>query len=150
VFTLPEGDYNLWWDDEPFAPGSHLEKDFAVVCGGSQPTPSPNPTPGNPTPSPAPTSSAAPTPSGSAAPTASTGPTASATQPGGSVLPTTGTSASADVTLPPTDGGVIPTSTAKADSSAWPVAIVLGVLALVAFLLTPRPRRASNRIRPRR
>jgi hypothetical protein len=134
-FTLPEGTYNLWWDHEPFVPGgSHREKDFAVVCD-EQPTASPNPTG-----SPAPTATA----------TGSVAPTASASQPGGSVLPTTGATGSVDITLPPTDGGPANGGTRAGDSAAWPIALLLGVVAGFAFLLTPRRARASNPVRNRR
>jgi hypothetical protein len=132
TFTLPEGHYNLWWDHEPFVPGgSHREKDFAVDCPSGQPTP---------------------TPTGSAAPTQSAAPTPSSTAPGGGVLPTTGNSAGggAGVTLPPTDQEVAVTSEQQAETSAWPFAIALAVVAGVAFLLTPRRAPSTNRAkRPR-
>jgi hypothetical protein len=161
LFALPEGMYNLWWDDEPFAPGSHLEKDFAVDCPSGQPTPSPTPSPAPtrsaaPTPSGSatPTQSAAPTPSGSAAPTpsGSAAPTPSGTAPGGSVLPTTGNSigGGGGVTLPPTDQEAAVASQAPAESSAWPFAIALAIVAGIAFLLTPRRAPSPTRVkRPR-
>jgi len=121
TFTLPEGNYNLWWDHEPFVPGgSHREKDFRVVCGG------------------APTATASSAPTGSAAPTGSSAPT-------GSANPTGGT-----ITLPPTDGGLGAARAAHTESSVWPIAIVLGGVAGLAFLLTPRPSGTRSRTTTRR
>jgi hypothetical protein len=144
TYSLPEGNYNLWWDHEPFVPGgSHREKDFAVVCPAGTPTPAPTGSVG-PTASPGPT--------GSPAPTGSAAPTASSSTPGGSVLPTTGASpgGGAGVTLPPTDTAIAASRATTGDSSVAPIAIALGLLAGLAFLLTPRPVRVRTSVRHRR
>jgi hypothetical protein len=144
TLSLPNGTYNLWWDHEVFVPGgSHREKDFAVVCDQGAPTPTPTGAPTS-TPTGAPT----PTATGSAQPTQSGNPGPTASQTGG-VLPTEDTSPSADLTLPPTDAALAAARAANADSSVWPIAIGLGIVAGLALLLTPRPAGARSRVRTR-
>jgi hypothetical protein len=122
-FSLAEGSYTLFWDSEPID-RSHQEKDFVVDCGGVAPT-------------------ASPTTSPTASPTASpnTGGPGGTAAPTGAALPTTGANVGgggSTITLPPTDASVGPAPAPAESGSAWSIAIVLGAVALIAFLATPR------------
>jgi hypothetical protein len=114
-FTLPEGRYTLFWDSEQID-RSHREKDFVVDCGGVSPTASPTGGGGAPG-------------GGGVAPT-------------GEALPTTGVNApgagASNLTLPPTDASVAPQPASTDTGHEWSIALVLGVVATTAFLLTPR------------
>jgi hypothetical protein len=69
--------------------------------------------------------------------------------PGGEALPTTGvkpTKRPHDPTLPPTDA-TIAASQSSGASTGWPIALGIGVVAGIAFLLTPAPVAVRNRRR---
>ena len=151
VFDLGEGSYTVTWDDELERDRSFDEQAIEVVCEQATPTPTPvvptptpvvptptpvvptptpvvpTPTPVVPTPTPVvPTPTpVVPTPTGSELPVESEGPTATPT---GNDLPAGGVGG-VTVTPPATD--VAEPATATASNGALPVAILLGLSALL-------------------
>jgi hypothetical protein len=144
VFELAEGSYTVTWDDELERDRSFDEQPIEVVCEQATPTPTPvvptptpvvptptpvvpTPTPVVPTPTPVvPTPTpAVPTPTGSELPIESEGPTPAPT---GNDLPAGGVGG-VTVTPPPTD--VAEPVPAAASNAALPLAILLGLSALL-------------------
>lgn len=140
VFALANGSYTVTWDDEIERDRSFDQQAIEVVCEeetpGPTPTPEVTPTPtpeATPTPTPdvtpTPTGSElpgeteTPTPTGSELPVESEGPT-----PTGNELPA-GSVAGVTVTPPATD--VAETSPTSRSNAALPVAILLGLSALL-------------------
>jgi hypothetical protein len=113
--SLPDGRYNVVWDDESPVDGSNEHQSFVVSCPAAA-TPTPTPTAGGATPTPTPTATAA-------------GGGGVATQkPTGGVQAAHGTPA---ITLPPTD-----TALATRPSNGSSAAAVIGLgLALIAIAL---------------
>ena len=117
VFALATGSYTVTWDDEIVRDKSFDQQAIDVVC---QETPPPTPAP---TPTPTPTTAPTPTPSGSELPAESENPT-----PTGNELPA-GSDAGVTVTPPATDVAAAPS--AGTSNAAGPVAIMLGLSALL-------------------
>jgi hypothetical protein len=113
VFALATGSYTVTWDDEIVRDKSFDQQAIDVVC---QETPPPTPTP-------TPTPTTAPTPTGSELPAESENPT-----PTGNELPA-GSDAGVTVTPPATDVAQAPA--ASTTNAAAPVAIMLGLSALL-------------------
>ena len=139
VFELAEGSYTVTWDDEIERDRSFDQQAIEVVCEQATPTPTPEVTPTptptptpevTPTPTPTPTGSElpgeteTPTPTGNELPAESGGPT-----PTGNELPAGGVEG-VTVTPPATD--VAEQSPASSSNAALPVAIMLGLSALLA------------------
>ena len=129
VFELAEGSYTVTWDDEIERDRSFDQQAIEVVCEQATPTPTPEVTP-TPTPTPTPTGnelpaeSGGPTPTGNELPAESEGPT-----PTGNELPAGGVGG-VTVTPPATD--VAEQSPPSSSNAALPVAIMLGLSALLA------------------
>ncbi len=119
VFALATGSYTVTWDDEIVRDKSFDLQAIDVVC---QETPPPAPTP-TPTPTTAPTPTPTATPTGSELPAESENPT-----PTGNELPA-GSDGGVTVTPPATDVAAAPA--ASTSNAAAPVAIMLGLSALL-------------------
>jgi hypothetical protein len=146
VFDLAEGSYTVTWDDEIERDHSFDQQAIEVVCEQATPTPTPEVTP-TPTPEVTPT----PTPEITPTPTPEITPTPTGTQPGetetpaptGSELPVesegptpTGNDLPAGgvggVTVTPPATDVAETSPTSSSNATLPVAIMLGLSALLA------------------
>ena len=125
VFELAEGSYTVTWDDEIDRDRSFDQQAIEVVCEQATPTPTPEATP-TPTPegTPTPTPEGTPTPTGSELPAESERPT-----PTGNELPA-GSVAGVTVTPPATDVAT-QTPASSSGNAALPVAIMLGLSALL-------------------
>ena len=137
VFELDPGAYLITWDDEAEVDRSFDEQAIVVACEAPSPTGSELPI-----------GSEAPSPSGSELPIGSEGPA-----PSGSELPVsggapTGGVAGVAMTPPATDTGA-PASKAGS-SAALPIAIMLGLTALLAtWAVGHRPAPAAQKVRSR-
>jgi hypothetical protein len=151
VFELAEGSYTVTWDDEIERDRSFDEQAIEVVCEQATPTPTPEVTP-TPTPevtptptpdvTPTPTPEATPTPTGNELPAESERPTPTSNdQPAGGVGGVT-------VTPPATDVAE-QSPTSSSGNAALPVAIMLGLSALLVAwsmrLRTEAVRRPTRR-----
>ncbi len=125
VFELAGGSYTVTWDDELVRDRSFDQQAIEVVCEQT-PTPTPEVTP-TPTPevTPTPTPEVTPTPTGSELPVETEGPIPTPT---GNDLPAGGVGG-VTVTPPATD--VAETSSTTSSNAALPVAILLGLSALL-------------------
>lgn len=156
VFALANGSYTVTWDDEIDRDRSFDQQAIEVVCQEETPTPTPEVTP-TPTPeaTPTPTPEVTPTPTGSEQPgeTETPSPTGSelpaeseGPTPTGNELPAGGVGG-VTVTPPATD--VAETSPTSSSNVALPVAIMLGLSALIVAwsmrLHTEVARRPSRR-----
>ena len=123
VFDLAEGSYTVTWDDEDERDSSFDEQAIEVVCEQATPTPTPvvpTPTPVVPTPTPV-----VPTPTGEELPVESELPTPAPT---GNDIPVGGVGG---VTMTPPATDVAEPATATTSNAALPVAILLGLSALL-------------------
>ena len=130
VFDLAEGSYTVTWDDEVERDRSFDEQAIEVVCEQATPTPTPvvpTPTPVVPTPTPVvPTPTpVVPTPTGEELPVESELPTPAPT---GNDIPVGGVGG---VTMTPPATDVAEPATATTSNAALPVAILLGLSALL-------------------
>jgi hypothetical protein len=120
--SLPDGRYNVIWDDESPVDSSNGHQSFTVSCEASTPTPTPTPT-ATAAPTEAPTATPTATPTGGVLP-ATGAPTGT---PAGGVEAATG---SARVTLPPTD-----TDPSSAGGDATAIMLMVAGLGLLGFAL---------------
>ena len=132
--SLPDGRYNVIWDDESPVDSSNGHQSFTVSC--EAPTQAPTATPTQ-----APTQAPTATPTGAVLP--ATG--APSGTPGGGVEAATG---AARVTLPPTDAGR-PSSTHGDATSSWLIVAGMGLLGFALMGLVPTWIAARKPIRRR-